>query len=275
MAGRFAQSLSPGNGKMLVSHGYRFIYTKTRKTAGTSVESYFEPFCMRDGECSQRHFREEYVSPAGIIGYRSTWSERRTRARHRGLVDPRDRTGLSRIQTVEAGAACWWNHMPAWLIREQLGDETWKGYFKFCVIRHPFEKAISAYYHSKRLTTARRGGRLELWNEDDPQRFEAWLERSPPPADRDVFCIDDRFALDDVIRYENLLPDIERVCDKLGVPWEPVRFPALKAGVRPPEAAAERMYTPRSRELVAKAYRFELRYFGYEFPAPAVAAGDV
>lgn len=167
---------------MLVSHGYRFIYTKTRKTAGTSVESYFEPFCMRDGEWSQRHFREEreeYVSPAGIIGYRSTWSERRARARHRGLVGPRDRTGLSRIQTVEAGAACWWNHMPAWLIREQLGDEIWKGYSKFCVIRHPFEKAISAYYHSKRLTTIRRGGRLELWNEDDPQQFEAWLERSP------------------------------------------------------------------------------------------------
>ena len=51
---------------MLVSHRYKFIYTKTRKTAGSSVESYFEPFCMPDGEWTQRHLREEYVSDAGI-----------------------------------------------------------------------------------------------------------------------------------------------------------------------------------------------------------------
>ncbi len=55
---------------MLVSHRYRFIYTKTMKTGGTSVESYFERFCMPDGEWTQSHGREEYVSDAGIIGFR-------------------------------------------------------------------------------------------------------------------------------------------------------------------------------------------------------------
>ena len=51
---------------MLVSHRYKFIYTKTRKTAGSSVESYFEPFCMPHGEWTQRHLGEEYVSDVGI-----------------------------------------------------------------------------------------------------------------------------------------------------------------------------------------------------------------
>jgi hypothetical protein len=31
---------------MLVSHLKKFIFTKTKKTAGTSVESVFEPYCM-------------------------------------------------------------------------------------------------------------------------------------------------------------------------------------------------------------------------------------
>ncbi|KPA10844.1 hypothetical protein MHK_008953, partial [Candidatus Magnetomorum sp. HK-1] len=47
---------------MLVSHRHKFIYTKTFKTAGTSVESYFEPFCMNDGEWSRSHPRDQYIS---------------------------------------------------------------------------------------------------------------------------------------------------------------------------------------------------------------------
>ena len=30
---------------MLVSHARKFIYTKTLKTAGTSVEVFLEPYC--------------------------------------------------------------------------------------------------------------------------------------------------------------------------------------------------------------------------------------
>jgi len=47
---------------MLVSHRYRFIYTKTIKTGGTSVESYFEPYCMADGEWTESQKRDEYIS---------------------------------------------------------------------------------------------------------------------------------------------------------------------------------------------------------------------
>ena len=55
---------------MLVSHRYKFIFTKTVKTAGTSIESYFEKYCMPEGEWKESHNREEYVSETGIIGYR-------------------------------------------------------------------------------------------------------------------------------------------------------------------------------------------------------------
>jgi hypothetical protein len=225
---------------MLVSHRCSFIYTKTRKTAGSSVESYFEPFCMPEGEWTQRHFREEYVSAAGIIGFRGSRTEKRK--------------------------ALWWNHMPARLIRRRIGDDIWNAYFKFCVIRNPFEKAISAFYFERCRADAERTGQEVLWTAHDPELFEDWLERSPVPIDRYTFCIDGRFALDDVIRHESLVPDMQRICTRLSVPWEPERLPAFKAGIRPREATARRLYTSRSRQLVRKAFRFELQYFGYKFP---------
>jgi len=44
---------------MLVSHRKKFIYTKTAKTAGTSVESYFEPFCLPEGDWKLEHTRDD------------------------------------------------------------------------------------------------------------------------------------------------------------------------------------------------------------------------
>ena len=104
---------------MLISHRYRFIYTKTTKTAGTSVESFFEEFCMPDGEWTESHRRDEYVSPAGVVGYRGNNPEGKK----------------------------WWNHMPAASIKELVGKAIWDSYFKFCVVRDPFDKCISAFCH--------------------------------------------------------------------------------------------------------------------------------
>ena len=172
----------------------------------------------------------------------------------------------SRGKRAQAGDAYWWNHMPARLIRRRLARTPGGRDFKFCVIRNPFEKAISGFYFGKRR---RRKSQQGQWTDQDPQLFENWLERFRlrAPMDRNNFCIKGQFALDDVIRHEILAADMQRICERLGLPWDPERLPAFKAGLRPPEATARRLYTtPRSRQLVREAYRFELRYFGYKFP---------
>jgi hypothetical protein len=54
---------------MLVSHQRKFIYTKTVKTAGSSVESYFEPYCISPEEYPLHRPGELHESEQGIIGY--------------------------------------------------------------------------------------------------------------------------------------------------------------------------------------------------------------
>lgn len=55
---------------MLCSHSKHFLYFKTKKTAGTSVEIYFEPYCLPPGSWRPEHARAETVSGFGIIGSR-------------------------------------------------------------------------------------------------------------------------------------------------------------------------------------------------------------
>jgi hypothetical protein len=229
---------------MLVSHRHRFIYTKTAKTAGTSVESYFERFCMEDGEWQQVHARREYESSAGIIGFR----------------------GPELPQNVK-----WWHHMPAVTIRKQLGGEIWRRYFKFCVIRNPYDKCISAFEHFGKHHRIRRFSLTSAFRTsgmtEEQRRFYDYVRRAAP-IDRDKYVINGEFCLDDVIRYESLEDEIARICDRLDLPYEPEFLPSFKQGHRRPHARVETLYTPPARRHVAKIYAFELARFGYDFPLP-------
>ena len=181
---------------MLISHRKQFIFTKTVKTAGTSVESYFEKYCMLKGEWQESHWRDEYVSEAGIIGYRG-----------------RNQNGLT-----------WYNHMPAKRIRELVNQDVWDRYFKFTVIRNPFDKLISGFFMldgaKKRHTCAQRlkAFSKRLRRGDHPidrakgkttiDRFRRWVQNGGKILDRDKYLIDGQECVDFFIRFENLsFPD--------------------------------------------------------------------
>ena len=226
---------------MLVSHRYKFIYTKTLKTAGTSVESYLERFCTPNGESTVRDEREEYVSESGIIGFRGPRLPRKCK---------------------------WWNHMPAALIKEKLGETLWATYVKFCVIRNPYEKVVSAFYFAENTRNRLKKEGPAAFSDLDHERaqFEAWLRPANLPIDRDKYLIDGQFCLDDVIRHRpwrRILKEYAR----LGVPWDSASLPSLKAGFRPKDITVEALYTEKARKIVETAYSFEIGYFGYAFPA--------
>lgn len=233
---------------VLISHRYGFIYTKTGKTAGTSVESFFERFCMPEGAWRQSHGRDEHVSVEGIIGARRTKERRQP-------------------------GTTWWNHMPASEIRELIGHDVWESYFKFCVIRNPFERCISAFCHLGRdyllprhpvltQTVSRLKGERPNFEQ---RRFISYLEHAMP-VDRQVYTIDGEFCMDDVIRYERLEADIERICQRIGVEYDADLLPDFKSGFRSKRATVDALYTDESRDLVERAFAFELRQFGYRFP---------
>lgn len=217
---------------MLVSHRHRFVYTKTRKTAGTSVESYFEPYCMAPGEWSLSHERSLYETAHGIVGQRGGGNAREQR---------------------------WWNHMPAATIREQLGRQRWESYFKFCVVRNPFDMVISLFYFR------RQSGLLPTSELGDAEQFRAWLLSAPLTSDRPIYCLDGVPCMDYFVRYERLSEDLSAVCSRLGLPWQPERLPTFKKGLRPEAARPERLHNAATRERVQQAFAAELEQFGYCF----------
>jgi hypothetical protein len=218
---------------VLVSHTKQFIFTKTVKTAGTSVESYFERYCMPDGEWRESHTRDECVSENGIIGYRGG-----------------DPTGST-----------WYNHMPAKKIRELVGQDVWNRYYKFTVIRNPFDKLISAFYLLENTPQM-----IQVEAKTDIERFRSWVRKGGLIVDRDKYLIDEKECVDYFIRFEHLLEGIKHVCDRLSVSFEPSRVPEFKKGIRPHRLAIRDYYDCETEEIVQELYAWEFRRFGYNMP---------
>lgn len=214
---------------MLVSHRKAFIYTKTAKTASTSVESYFEPWCLPDGAWQFEHGREETVCDEGIIGYRGE----------------------------ETVGKTWFNHMSCADIRQLLGGDLWQRYFKFAVIRDPFDKLLSGYFFQTRP-------------EGSPQEliagFRRWVREGGAIVDRHTYTLEGEVCLDYFIRFEHLAEGVREVCERLGVPFDAERLPRLKAQFRERSIPLAEFYDRETLDRATDIYAFELDHFGYRPP---------
>jgi len=79
--------------------------------------------------------------------------------------------------------------MTAEAIRREVGPAVWNGYFKFCVIRNPFEVTVSAFYFRRKRHPSRHNA-----TRPDAEQFERWLSTEGIASVEPNYLIDDRFA---------------------------------------------------------------------------------
>jgi len=190
----------------LVSHQYRFIYLKTEKTGGTSVEMALQTLCTPPGT-EVSHYGPAIVSEVGILGARG---DRFTSG---------DETG-------------WRSHMPARQVAGKLGREAWSRYLKVASLRNPYDKAVSWYWFM-----ANKHG---LAQDDPVEDFRAFLRdreaegyfRSRRDIDWRVTHIGNRPIVDQYIRLEHLEDDFAALFARLGIAGVTLDVPKVKARTR-------------------------------------------
>ncbi|MEO0914324.1 MAG: sulfotransferase family 2 domain-containing protein [Pseudomonadota bacterium] len=229
---------------VLVSHTHRFIFFKSRKTASTSVEAYFEPFCLPADSAPSGQFRDEYIGPTGIIGCRRGRAER--------------------------AEATWEAHMRASKILRLLGPLRFFRYFRFTTVRNPFAKYLSAFRYRMRNHPEILGAPFT----EQHRAFNAWMQAGEGhPRDKNTFTIGPIRVANAYIRSEHLTADMAAVCEKLNLPLEAERLPHFKKMAAPDHHYSD-YFDETSRNIVARRHAWEIETFGYSFrgdapPAPA------
>jgi hypothetical protein len=221
---------------MIVSHSRRFIFVKSAKTAGTSLEAALSNFCRGD----------DIVTPLGNYDFN------------------RDETGRWVHRPMNADG--FEQHDWGVTIREKIGLQAWNSYFKFSIARNPWDRVVSLFTWKarnelKQSARSRVGLRLDDL-EETRRRFSEFVRGAWETNDR-FYIIDGELCVDMVIRYERLAHDTLELCGRLGVP--PIELPRLKSGFRPGHRHYSEYYDESTKALVADRHANDLRLFGYRF----------
>lgn len=220
---------------MILSHQHKFLFLKTHKTAGTSIEIFLSQFC----------------GPADIITEVSPEDERLRR--RLGYPGPQNHLesdqGRPRFRAHVTFA-----QLLARLKTEGVGIEFLSDYFKFCFERNPFDKLVSSYFYQRHR--AARG-----------LSFEEFLARGRyrKLADWKIWTLAGRQAVDFIGRFEDLEADLGRALERIGIHAH-IGLPLAKTRYRSDREPYTKWYpTPESRRYVEELFARELAHLGYGF----------
>ena len=220
---------------MLISHSHKFIFSKTKKTAGSTIENlivnnFFDPSI-------------DICTGSKIDG------------------TPRSNIGPKKPNEPDG-------HKPWFMVKDYVTPEQWTNYHKFTIERNPWDKVVSEFY----WRTANGKDPSITPFDNDVDNFEFYVDkvfgiRHPAPIDWHLYASGDRLVVDEVIEYRCLADQFVGMCEdklNLAATKEMVTGTRMKSGHR------KKHYTELYKnqhviDKVAAAYASEIKYFSYIF----------
>ena len=233
---------------MIISHSNKFIFIKSFKTAGTSVEAALSKYCSGS----------DIVTP--LNDYRHNRDENGEFIHKAMNAEEFIELNLPNLQ-----------HADALTIKGKVSPEVWDNYFKFSITRNPWDMAVSYFFWERRRDPALKPKRKFFHYLGVPfneliqlkKLFSEDVKRTKWPNNDSFYIINDQCCVDFVIRYEKLYEDLDEVCKRVGLPN--ITLPRLKGGIRQIGHHYSNFYDEESKAIISERFKNDIRLFGYEF----------
>jgi len=215
---------------MIISHKYKFIYLKSIKTAGTSIEVFLSAYCGTDDIITSI---AEDSGLRGKDGFK--WH------------NPRNNQGFR-------------NHMSLYDLEHRLKQKSkrdikyklvFDDYYKFTSIRNPWDIMVSMYHFD---------------NGQKEGSFEEWLLASRHQNNNltRYYKMSGEIVVDDFIRFETLYDDLIRISKTLNIEYDEKYVLHLKNSAHDSGNYRD-FYTDETKAIVAKRFAKEINDFNYNF----------
>lgn len=234
---------------VLVCHDHPFVFLKTRKTAGTSVEMVLESLCVPPGQ-EIVEFRPTQKSEHGIVGARGPFVFKGWKQIFRHFE--------------------WRNHQSAAFVRRMIGRKEWDARAKITTVRNPFDRMVSYFNYSRRVK------KLPAFADFSDARaaFQDFCHSRAWRDDRKIVHINGKFIIDHTVRFENLDGDLRSLAQKLDLPLRLDELPRTKvAGARSNAKDIPDYFDPALVEFIKTRLSWVFDHYDYPLePQPRYAA---
>lgn len=209
---------------MLISDQKKFIFVHISKTAGTSIRAALEPYSIETPTGKWHSFLRRFDLPKSYHRYKFS--------RHAFLSEA----------------------------DQKMPNELYQSYFKFAVVRNPWDRLVSSYH-------SHHGLKVELNAKRKYQEPVSFFEHIEKQHKRNNFQLaritnlTGDLDLDFTLRFENLETDVEQLADKLGVD---IQLPHRNHSLRE-KGSYQDYYDQQSKDYVAKYWAKEIELLNYQF----------
>ena len=232
---------------MIISHEHKFIFLKTKKTAGTAIEAALSELCgPLDVITPYREESEQDRKGLSPQNYRIDHPLKPKRPLLKRL--------LLRPERYYHPSVGFYEHMPASLVRGYVGEEVWRSYFKFAFDRNPWDRQVSWYLYKTKSKRVRPSFESFM-----ASRARAYVSNFA------IYTLDGPLAVDFLGRYESLEEDLNQALELAGA-GRRLTIPRVNVTPNKDEARSYRSYySPETQAIVAEWYAPEIALLGYGF----------
>ena len=170
------------------------------------------------------------------------------------------RTGGSSIETALVGID-WWSidpetkHISAKMARDLYGENIWKTYTKFSVIRNPWDRIVSMWV-------------TKWWHPASGLRedctFDEFVRKVKPHPNEKYNTLHCHKILNDeldfILRFESLQEDFSLMLGNIGI--NDIVLPHIEKRER---KHYKMMYNEKRKKVVSRRFRRDIKKFGYSY----------
>jgi hypothetical protein len=231
---------------MILSHKLKFIFLKTNKTAGTSIEIALSKYCGPEDIITPISPPDEETRKS--LGYPGPQNYQPYPLSAYSLRE------LARYFIKGKRKLKFFNHITASELKPLIDEHIWDQYFKFCFERNPWDRVISQYYFQ--FKDKPRPPLPEYLRMDDVMILKRWGYY--------LYTIDDEVVVDKIYRYENLAQELEALRQQLGIS-EKITLPRAKTSFRTDKRGYDEILDEADKERIQQIFRDEINLMGYRY----------
>jgi hypothetical protein len=227
---------------MIVSHKHKFIFIKTRKTAGTSIEIALSKICSGN----------DIITPITVVDEKLRDSFGGVGAKNYKIPFRNYRPIDVFNMLINRKLISYVNHMHAKDIKHFVGDDVWNSYFKFTFDRNPYDKAVSLYYY---LGGDKKYGNFKNFIQGEDLNYLDSFN---------MYSIDGQVAVDKVYKFEEMHDALIDINKQLHIDSISLPLKKAKGGTRKIDNYKD-LFDSVSKNVIDVLLAREIKLLGYTY----------